>query len=329
MQWGWNSASIRRWSTAAGELRISAFAKRLGRVATPASLPSGAINLSALDPDWTLFPFPVWNRLLRRHLRRMHSSGHRHASGAAGHDALRETIASYLARSRAVRCRAEQIVVVNGSQQQWFTRNSVVGSWTNGVWNQVFAGVEGAPAECFPAAASCGGPYTTLATSPVTREAPYLYVDDTGRAAVFLPAPRTDSAGVSWADGPEAGRSIPLSDFLVASPANSAREMSTALARGENLLLTPGVAVPPFEAKRPEDWELSLERFLGWTPFSYPFNLTQQPAAVVPCGLTRSGLPIAVQIVGPMHGDALVLRAARAYESTREWKLPVVPRYAP
>ncbi|HEX6917119.1 MAG TPA: adenylyl cyclase [Phycicoccus sp.] len=131
--------------------------------------------------------------------------------------------------------------VINGSQQQWFTRNSVVGSWTNGVWNQVFAGVEGAPAECFPAAAGCGGPYTTLATSPVTREAPYLYVDEAGKAAVFVPAPRTDSAGVSWADGPEAGRSIPLSEFHVASPADSAREMSTALARGENLLLTPGV----------------------------------------------------------------------------------------
>ena len=89
------------------------------------------------------------------------------------------------------------------------------------------------------------------------------------------------------------------------------------------LLITPGVAVPAFEAKAPDQWELSLESFLGWTPFSYPFNLTQQPAAVVPCGLTRSGLPISVQIVGPMHGDALVLRAARAYESTREWRLPV------
>ena len=90
-----------------------------------------------------------------------------------------------------------------------------------------------------------------------------------------------------------------------------------------DLLLTPGVAVPAFEAKAPEDWELSTERFLGWTPFSYPFNLTQQPAAVVPCGLTRSGLPMALQVVGPMHGDALVLRAARAYESTRTWKLPI------
>jgi aspartyl-tRNA(Asn)/glutamyl-tRNA(Gln) amidotransferase subunit A len=93
-----------------------------------------------------------------------------------------------------------------------------------------------------------------------------------------------------------------------------------------DLLLTPGVSLPAFEAKAPDQWELGLNEFLGWTPFSYPFNLTQQPAAVVPCGLTRSGLPVALQIVGPMHADALVLRAARAYESTREWKLPVVPK---
>jgi len=54
---------------------------------------------------------------------------------------------------------------------------------------------------------------------------------------------------------------------------------------------------------------------LGWTPFSYPFNLTQQPACTVPCGLTAGGLPIGLQFVGPMFADALVLRAARAYES--------------
>ena len=102
---------------AGGESHISAFAKRLGPVGMRAAMPPGTIDLSALDPDWTLFPFPVWNRLLRRHLRRMHSSVHRHTAGAAGHDALRDTIASYLARSRAVRCQAEQIVIVNGSQQ--------------------------------------------------------------------------------------------------------------------------------------------------------------------------------------------------------------------
>ena len=79
--------------------------------------------------------------------------------------------------------------VINGSQQQWLTRNSRLTAWTNGVWNQVFSGTQGAPAQCFPAAASCGGnPYTTIATSPVTREAPYLYVNAAGDYNVFVPA---------------------------------------------------------------------------------------------------------------------------------------------
>ena len=76
--------------------------------------------------------------------------------------------------------------VINGSQQQWMVRNSQLDGWTNGVWNQVFSGVVGAPAQCFPASSSCG-PYTTLATSPVTREAPYLYVNSAGDYRVFVP----------------------------------------------------------------------------------------------------------------------------------------------
>src|SRR5579885_1970367 len=70
--------------------------------------------------------------------------------------------------------------ITSGSQQQWLIRNSQITGWSNGVWNQVFSGVVGAPAQCFPAASSCGGPYTTLSTSPVTREEPYLYVDSSG-----------------------------------------------------------------------------------------------------------------------------------------------------
>ena len=62
---------------------------------------------------------------------------------------------------------------------------------------------------------------------------------------------------------------------------------------------------------------MTPETMLGWTPFSYPFNLTQQPAITIPCGLTAAGLPIGLQIVGPMFADALVLRAARAYEQIR------------
>ena len=62
---------------------------------------------------------------------------------------------------------------------------------------------------------------------------------------------------------------------------------------------------------------MNPEAMLAWTPFSYPFNLSQQPACTIPCGLTQDGLPIGLQLVGPMFGDAAVLRAARAYETVR------------
>ena len=84
-----------------------------------------------------------------------------------------------------------------------------------------------------------------------------------------------------------------------------------------DLLVTPAVAVPAFDARPAGHSPLTPQNMLGWTPFSYPFNLTQQPACTIPCGLTKAGLPIGLQFVGPMFGDALVLRAARAYEMIR------------
>jgi hypothetical protein len=131
--------------------------------------------------------------------------------------------------------------VINGSQQQWLVRNSSIGSWSNGVWNQVFSGVDGAPAQCFPADASCGGPYTTLATSRVTREAPYLYVDDAGNENVFVPSAQRNSSDTTWAGGATPGRSIPIDEFFVAKPSDSAATINNALHGGKNLLLTPGI----------------------------------------------------------------------------------------
>jgi aspartyl-tRNA(Asn)/glutamyl-tRNA(Gln) amidotransferase subunit A len=84
-----------------------------------------------------------------------------------------------------------------------------------------------------------------------------------------------------------------------------------------DVLVTPTVAVPAFKARPAGHTPLDPESMLGWTPFSYPFNLTQQPACTVPCGLTTAGLPIGVQFVGPMFADSLVLRVARAYEAVR------------
>lgn len=131
--------------------------------------------------------------------------------------------------------------VTSGSQQQWIVRNSQLAGWSNGVWNQVFSGVVGAPAQCFPAQTSCGGPYTTLASSPVTREEPYLYVDSRGNYNVFVPSAQHNSVGTSWATGATPGSSIPINRFFIAHPTDSATTIDIALALGKNLILTPGI----------------------------------------------------------------------------------------
>ncbi|HEU5159000.1 MAG TPA: discoidin domain-containing protein [Streptosporangiaceae bacterium] len=122
------------------------------------------------------------------------------------------------------------------SQQQWLTRDSQIGGWLNGVWNMTFSGVVGAPAQSFPSP-----PYTTLATSPVTREKPYLYVDSGGAYNVFVPSLRQNSRGTTWAGGATPGTSLPLSRFFVAKPGVSAATINAALASGLNLLFTPGI----------------------------------------------------------------------------------------
>uniref|UniRef100_A0AAU2JKW9 Discoidin domain-containing protein n=1 Tax=Streptomyces sp. NBC_00049 TaxID=2903617 RepID=A0AAU2JKW9_9ACTN len=126
--------------------------------------------------------------------------------------------------------------VGNYSQQQWYTRDSSIGGWSNGVWNQVFSGTQGAPAQGFP-----NPPYTTLDTTPVSREKPFLYLDGTDYK-VFVPAKRVNARGTSWGNGtaPQ-GSSLPLSQFYVVKPGASATTINQALAQGLNLLFTPGV----------------------------------------------------------------------------------------
>ncbi|TDO32720.1 discoidin domain-containing protein [Paractinoplanes brasiliensis] len=124
-------------------------------------------------------------------------------------------------------------VVSSGSQQQWYTRDSRIGRWDGGVWNMVFSGVQGAPGNAFP-----NPPHTTLGTTPVSREKPYLYVDSAGLYRVFVPALRRNSAGASWPN--TAGASIPMREFYVARPGDSAARINSALAQGLNLFFTPG-----------------------------------------------------------------------------------------
>jgi len=91
-----------------------------------------------------------------------------------------------------------------------------------------------------------------------------------------------------------------------------------------DLLVTPTLPIAAFPAGDQLSDANSQEYWFDWTPFSYPFNLTQQPAATIPCGLTSAGLPVGLQIIGPRYGDDSVLRASHAFEKLRAFELPTL-----
>jgi aspartyl-tRNA(Asn)/glutamyl-tRNA(Gln) amidotransferase subunit A len=82
-----------------------------------------------------------------------------------------------------------------------------------------------------------------------------------------------------------------------------------------DLLVTPTLAVAAFEVGRNVPAGYDTVNWMSWTPFTYPFNLTGQPAATVPCGLTSEGLPVGLQFVGDLYADGLVLQAASLFET--------------
>lgn len=179
--------------------------------------------------------------------------------------------------------------VTSGSQQQWLTRNSEVAGWSNGVWNQVFSGVVGAPAETgFP-----NPPYTTLDTTPVSREKPYLFVGTDGTYNVRVPSAQRNSRGVSWADGITPGRTIPIGDFFVATPSDSVHDMNKALSQGRNLLLTPGVydIASTIRIKRADTVVLGIgHATLTAVNGSTPIEVSDVPGTVI-AGLTIDAGP--------------------------------------
>ena len=105
----------------------------------------------------------------------------------------------------------------------------------------------------------------------------------------------------------------------LSGPQNSARGTYGSKMRqfmeGYDFLLTPAVATPAFNVGQLTPLDDDGNAWMAWTPFSFPFNLTQQPAASINCGFTRDGLPVGLQIVGRMYDDAGVLAASAAYEA--------------
>ena len=113
----------------------------------------------------------------------------------------------------------------------------------------------------------------------------------------------------------EAGRSITLAQYLEAG--RRSYELTAQMAafhKNFDLLVTPTMPIAPFEAGRDVPLDGPYGRWTDWTPFTYPFNLTQQPAASMPCGLDDAGLPVGLHLVGPRYGDPAVLSVARLLE---------------
>ena len=129
----------------------------------------------------------------------------------------------------------------------------------------------------------------------------------------------------------EDGKRYSLAEYLAAYTARA--DIANAMARFHekyDLLLTPQMPIPALEVGHvtPPDGSYG-DRWIDWSPYTYPFNLTQQPAASVPCGFSSDGLPIGLQIVGPARHDHLVLRAARAFESARPFRFSPRPKKGP
>jgi aspartyl-tRNA(Asn)/glutamyl-tRNA(Gln) amidotransferase subunit A len=126
-------------------------------------------------------------------------------------------------------------------------------------------------------------------------------------------------------DAAQRGARLSAVDYVTADVVRGTLSLAMAeFHRRYDLLLTPSVPVPALEAGALLVDPATQKEWVEWAPFSYPFNLTRQPAISVPCGLTKAGLPIGLQIVGRMYDDATVLRAARAFERARPFpKCPI------
>jgi len=122
----------------------------------------------------------------------------------------------------------------------------------------------------------------------------------------------------------DAGDAIGHLEYLRAMDLCGALGMHMALFHQKyDALLTPSMPIAAFEVNRvaPASFP-DQHNWLHWSPFSYPFNLTQQPAASMPCGRTSAGMPVGLQIVAAKYRDDQVLRVARAYESAAPIELP-------
>jgi aspartyl-tRNA(Asn)/glutamyl-tRNA(Gln) amidotransferase subunit A len=166
-------------------------------------------------------------------------------------------------------------------------------------------------------------PVETIFASP--RDALFtLWAAGAAKLLAGLPADRREVIDPGLIATAAEGDRMSAVDYLGADLVRTAlaRQMA-AFHRNYDVLLTPMMPVPALPVGQDLNDPATERHWIDWSPFSYPFNMTRQPAASVPCGLTRAGLPIGLQIVGPLYADHRVLRAARAFEMTQPDRRPL------
>ncbi len=150
-----------------------------------------------------------------------------------------------------------------------------------------------------------------------------LWAAGAAKLLAGFPADRREVIDPGLVATAEEGERISAVDYLGADLVrNTLTRQMAEFHRKYDLLLTPMMPVPALPVGQNLNDPATERHWIDWSPFSYPFNMTRQPAASIPCGLTRAGLPIGLQIVGPLYGDHHVLRAARAFETTQPERRP-------
>jgi len=185
----------------------------------------GAENLAVVPTLAADNRIDVWGVSQATHLRRLHVQGSMVLSDGG------YSSGGFIADSKI------DVKVTSGTQQQFFTRNTDLTSWQGGAWNMVFVGDGQTPTGTWPTA-----PNTVVATTPLVREKPFLFIEKNGSYFVMVPALKTNSTGPSWTSAAAPGNSVPIDQFYLAKPAtDTAGTINAALAQGKHLILTPGI----------------------------------------------------------------------------------------
>lgn len=142
-------------------------------------------------------------------------------------------------------------------------------------------------------------------------------------AAHYLPRARRHEMDPGLQSFIVQGEAIPHMDYLEAEyERGKLGGRMEAFFGTYDLLLTPSLPMTAFPATQQVADPATQRHWIDWTPFTYPFNMTRQPAASVPCGFAPNGLPVGIQIAGPLHADRLIVRAAHAFEQRHPFRMP-------